>query len=156
MSKIEFSTLLTASGPAGQTMALPMPRDASAALGPRERVEVSGTVNGQPLKGVAMPDGKGGHTIALSRQLQELTGARPGDRVRVVLEMNAGEKAVEVPADLLKAVTRHVVARPLWEKLAPSHRRAYVQWILEAKTAETRVKRVQDAVGRIALGKQHP
>lgn len=155
MSKIEFSTLLTASGPSGQTMALPVPRDASAALGGRERVPVSGTVNGRPLKAIAMPDGKGGHTIAFGKPLQESTGVRPGDRVRVVLDLGTTEPAVEVPPDLLKAITRHVVARPLWEKLAPSHRRAYVEWVLDAKKPEARVKRIEEAVGRIALGKQH-
>ena len=39
-----------------------------------------------------------------------------------------------------------------WEnfrKLAPSHRRAYLQWIMEAKKEETRERRLREAVSRL-------
>jgi hypothetical protein len=152
MAKIEFSTLVAAA-PGGASR-LPIPREASAALGTRVGVTVRGTVNGRPFKAAAVPDGKGTHFIAVDQALRVATGVRVGDLVRVVLQPDAEDLAVEVPPDFLKAVTRNVLARPVWERFPPSHKRAYLDWVADAKKVEVRAKRIEEAVQRIALGKQ--
>ncbi|SRR6266849_463593 len=150
--KIEFVTLLVSTTSGG--LSLPVPRNASAALGSRGRVEVRGTLNGHPLRAPATPDGKGGHAIAIDRQMQDVLGVRPGDRVRVALDLVAEQQIVEPPADFVKALNHNVQAKPAWEKFPPSHRKAYIDWIEEAKKPEIRKKRIEEAVQRIALGKQ--
>ena len=153
--RLEFSTLLVATGPGGGgALLLRVPREL---LGQAGKVEVRGTVNGRLLQALALPDGHGGHTIALARTMQETLGARPGDLVRVVLGLSEGGGAAEpeaaVPPDFLKAVTRNVQARTWWKKLAPAQRRAWVELITEAKTPEVRAQRIVEAVQRISLGK---
>jgi uncharacterized protein YdeI (YjbR/CyaY-like superfamily) len=44
------------------------------------------------------------------------------------------------------------VAREIFDKFAYSHRKAYVQWIEDAKRQETRRNRIEKAVERIAEG----
>ena len=63
-------------------------------------------------------------------------------------------KPVQVPADLTKALHKNAKARAVFEAFPPSHKREYVQWIVEAKTDETRQRRLDQAVEWIAEGKQ--
>jgi hypothetical protein len=151
LGRIEFVTLLVAGGPTGGTVTLPVPREVSAALGSRGRVEVRGTVDGQQLRAAALPDGAGGHVIHVSRQL--LSGAGAGQRVKVVLERIEQEAPVEAPADLQKALGKNVQAKAAWEKFPPPHRRAWVEYLAQTKKQDVRERRIAEAVQRIALGK---
>ena len=63
-------------------------------------------------------------------------------------------KPVQVPPDLTKSLRTNAQARAVFEAFPPSHKREYVQWIVEAKTPETRQRRVAQAVEWIAEGKQ--
>jgi len=66
----------------------------------------------------------------------------------------AAPKPVQVPAALTKALHKNTKARAVFEAFPPSHKREYVQWIVEAKTDETRQRRLDQAVEWIAEGKQ--
>ena len=57
------------------------------------------------------------------------------------------------PVELLTALDVVPVARASWDGFPPSHRREYIQWILEAKSPETRQRRVEQAVAWMAEGK---
>ena len=151
--RIEFVTLLVGSGPGASGLTLPVPREVSAALGTRARVEVKGTLDGRQLRASAVPDGKGGHVIQLSREMQDMVGARAGQRVKVVLERIEQEPPVEAPADLAKALSHHLPAKAGWEKLPPPARRAWIEFIHQSKKPDVRATRIADALPRIALGK---
>lgn len=62
--------------------------------------------------------------------------------------------APATPADLRRALRGNPRARATWEGLAPSHRREYVEWVTEAKRAETRTRRVATALAWLAQGKR--
>jgi uncharacterized protein YdeI (YjbR/CyaY-like superfamily) len=55
----------------------------------------------------------------------------------------------EIPQDLNDALTHDPSARAAFEQLPPSHRREYVDWILEAKRPETRARRVEQTLERL-------
>jgi uncharacterized protein YdeI (YjbR/CyaY-like superfamily) len=57
------------------------------------------------------------------------------------------------PADLAAALTRSARARKAFDAFSPSHRREYIEWIAEAKTEETRRRRLDTAVAWMAEGK---
>lgn len=59
-------------------------------------------------------------------------------------------REVEVPEVLRRAISRDVDARAAWESFPYSHRKRYVDWILEAKREETRQRRTKKAVEMIA------
>lgn len=52
----------------------------------------------------------------------------------------------EPPPYLEEALKQHPAAWESFQRLAPSHRRNYVRWIMEAKREETRQRRLQEAV----------
>jgi hypothetical protein len=149
--RIEFVTLMV--NAAGGALSLPIPKDVSHALGSRARVEVKGTVNGKPMRAPAMPDGKGGHSIGISREMQDLFGARVGERVKVVLELIAQDAPVEAPPDMNRVLQHNLQAKAHWEKFAPPQRRAWVQYVDSSRKPEERQRRISEAVQRIALGK---
>jgi uncharacterized protein YdeI (YjbR/CyaY-like superfamily) len=63
--------------------------------------------------------------------------------------------APRAPAELRAALTRNAKARTTWEAFGPGHRRAYVEWIAEAKRPETRARRITTTVEWLAAGKPH-
>jgi uncharacterized protein YdeI (YjbR/CyaY-like superfamily) len=62
-------------------------------------------------------------------------------------------KPVRVPAVLATALKTNAKAQAAFTAFPPSHKREYVDWIAEAKTDETRTRRVAQAVTWIAEGK---
>ena len=63
------------------------------------------------------------------------------------------KKALAVPAELKKALAKNKRAAAAFEKYPPSHKREYAEWIADAKTSETRDRRVATALEWIAEGK---
>jgi uncharacterized protein YdeI (YjbR/CyaY-like superfamily) len=65
----------------------------------------------------------------------------------------AAKKPVRVPSDLAAALKRNRKALETFERFPPSHKREYIEWITEAKKAETRKKRVATTIEWLAEGK---
>jgi uncharacterized protein YdeI (YjbR/CyaY-like superfamily) len=62
--------------------------------------------------------------------------------------------ATAIPAYIQEQFKANVRAWETFEKLAPSCRRAYIAWIDSAKREETKQKRMAEAIGLLAAGKQ--
>jgi hypothetical protein len=93
----------------------------------------------------------GENLVGLNKAVRTAVGVEAGDTVDVVIVADAGERAVELPDDLAAALAG-AGATASFDALAPSHRKEYVRWVTEAKKAETRAKRVAEAVVKIAAG----
>ena len=61
--------------------------------------------------------------------------------------------AFDIPDDLTKALKKNKKAQTTFEAFPPSHKREYVEWIVEAKGEDTRKRRLETAVEWIAEGK---
>ena len=59
-----------------------------------------------------------------------------------------------MPDDLAEALAANAAASAVWEGFAPSHKREYLDWVIDAKRPETRAKRIAQAIEWIAEGKQ--
>jgi len=59
----------------------------------------------------------------------------------------------KVPPDLAASLKRNARARTTFEGFSPSRRREYVEWIVEAKSGETRARRLAQAIAWMAEGK---
>lgn len=57
------------------------------------------------------------------------------------------------PADLAAALKKNKKANAAFNALPPSHRREYIEWITEAKGAETRARRLAQSLEWMAEGK---
>lgn len=58
-----------------------------------------------------------------------------------------------VPADLKKALAANVKAAATFQNFAPSHRRAYLDWIADAKQPATRERRLRTTIEWLTAGK---
>lgn len=61
--------------------------------------------------------------------------------------------AIEPPADLLAMLAANPAAQTVWDGFAPSCRREYCEWIVEAKRPETRQRRLEQTIEQVAEGK---
>jgi uncharacterized protein YdeI (YjbR/CyaY-like superfamily) len=75
-------------------------------------------------------------------------------RQRVVKATGAVTKPPEPPPEFAKALQTNKQAAAVFQAFSPSCKREYVEWITEAKRAETRDKRIATAIEWIAEGKQ--
>jgi uncharacterized protein YdeI (YjbR/CyaY-like superfamily) len=58
-----------------------------------------------------------------------------------------------VPEDFQAALRKNPRANAAFQAFSPSHRREYIEWIVEAKRDETRRKRVDTSIQWMAEGK---
>ena len=65
----------------------------------------------------------------------------------------AAARPVQVPDDLTRALHKNAKARAVFTAFSPSHKREYVEWIVEAKTPETRQRRLETALEWMGEGK---
>ena len=87
--------------------------------------------------------------IDLTRQSMALidAGVKPA-------RATAKKPPFTVPGDMRAAIDAKPKARATFDAFPPSAQRDYVEWITEAKRAETRTKRLAQAVEWIAEGKR--
>jgi uncharacterized protein YdeI (YjbR/CyaY-like superfamily) len=76
-----------------------------------------------------------------------------GVKRAVTKPSEADKKNLEVPGDLLEALQYNSRALEMFEKFPYSHKKEYISWINEAKTAATRMKRIATTVEWSAEGK---
>jgi len=62
-------------------------------------------------------------------------------------------KELPVPADLKKALAANAKAAATFKAFAPSHRRAYLDWLADAKQPATRARRLQTTIEWLTEGK---
>jgi hypothetical protein len=73
--------------------------------------------------------------------------------VKVERKKSAPKPPPKAPVSMRAALKMNKKAIAAWTAFPPSHQREYIQWITEAKTDETRTRRLETAVGWIAEGK---
>jgi uncharacterized protein YdeI (YjbR/CyaY-like superfamily) len=77
-----------------------------------------------------------------------------GERTKsIVRPKKAAKAAPEIPAELTAALKKNKAAAKVFAEFSPSCKRDYAEWISEAKRAETKEKRLAQAVEWIAEGK---
>lgn len=106
--------------------------------------EVRGTLAGVAFRG-RVSRGEGVYRMPVPGPLRKQAGVRCGDKVQVAIELDPEPRPVEVPAELRKVLAEEPEVAALFERLPPSHRRAWTQHVGEAKRPETRERRARKA-----------
>lgn len=73
--------------------------------------------------------------------------------VKVPKKPATAKKELIVPDDLKKALSKNKAAKIQFEKFSYSHKKEYVEWITEAKTDPTRLKRLGTTIEWLSEGK---
>ena len=138
----------------GDVCAIDIPFDVEKTFGARGRVPVRGTLNGAPFRSSVFRMGGDCHFMVVNREMREAAGVRGGETVPVTMERDTEARTVTPPTDFARALKTNEKARSLWEKLSYTHKREHVEHIEDAKKPETRQRRIERAVERLAAGKR--
>lgn len=141
MNPRQFTTALSVRG---NSVAIPIPFDPNEAWGEKARHDVSGTVNGHPVRGPLQPD-RDGYVLLLGPAWRRDTGLDTTQTVRVEL-VPEGPQVDRLAADLRDALTAAPDARAFFESIPTFYRKNYLRWIDEARRPETRAARIAQAI----------
>jgi hypothetical protein len=135
-----FHTELWASG--GNNTGIEIPEAVVESFGRGKRVPVVVTVNGYTFRNtIAFMGGK--YLVGVSSAHRAASGLKAGDPIEVTLEVDDAPRDVEVPPELAEALAADPVAAAAWQKLSYSHQRQHAEPIVEAKSPETKARRVE-------------
>lgn len=128
-----------------------VPPEIVTALGSGKRPAVSITFNGYTYRTTVAPMG-GEYLVSVSAEVRERAHVVAGDEVEVDIEPDTAPREVEVPPDLADALARDAEAKRSFDALSFSNKKALVTSIEQAKSAETRQRRIQKAIVSLREG----
>ncbi|MBJ3784112.1 YdeI/OmpD-associated family protein [Devosia sediminis] len=137
----------------GNNTGIEVPPEVVEQLGGGKRPAVHVTVAGFSYRSTVAPMG-GRYLIPLSAARRAEAGVKGGDQVEVELTLDATPREVEVPPDLAAALAEDPKAKAFFEALSYSNQLKHVLSVTDAKTHETRQKRIIKAMETLAVGKK--
>ncbi|MGE0191413.1 MAG: YdeI/OmpD-associated family protein [Planctomycetota bacterium] len=148
-----FETVLVAGRKAPYTSwtFIEVPADVARSVG---HGPVHVVVAGTSFRGTASRS-QGVLRIAVKREVLEKAGVARGDRVSVTLSRDTKPRPVVIPDELRAVLDKDPALAQAFEGLPPSHRRAWADYIGEAKQPPTRLRRAAKAREGI-LGRAFP
>ena len=70
--------------------------------------------------------------------------------MEVSIELDTGPQTIDLPSDLLVALSKKAGAKSAFDALAPSRRKEFVRQVVEAKAQETRDRRIAKIVSELS------
>ena len=119
------------------------------ALGSNRRPAVLVTIGPHSWRSTIAPRG-GVYLLGVSAENRALAGVSAGDEVDVDVVLDTAPREVDVPDDFAQALNTVPGLRQAFDAMAFTHRKEHVRAIEEAKTAETRARRIERAVDKLA------
>lgn len=145
LASIRFRGRLEEARGGGELVMLP-PEVVEKLGGGRARIPVKGTVQGHAFRYCTMPMGDGRHCIGIYKAVRMAELLELGDMVQIDIERDSGERAVDVPADLARALDAERGLRGMFDSLSYTTRKELARGVEEAKKAETRQRRIEAAL----------
>jgi hypothetical protein len=115
-------------------------------LGKGKRPKVTVTLNGYTYRSTVAPY-TDVYMLPLSQEHRAAAGVKAGDQVEVTLELDLEPRTVDVPADLATALAEKPGATAAFDAMSYTKRKEAVRQVEEAKTQETRERRIAKIVG---------
>ncbi len=143
---MKFRTTIQLSGKTAT--GIQVPGEVVTSLGPSKRPPVRVTINGYTYRSTVAPMG-GVFMLPVSAEVRQAAGVAAGDEVEVTLEADTQPREVTVPSDFRAALKTAPDARQFFEGLSYSNRQRLVLSIEEAKSAETRQRRIAKALSTL-------
>ena len=132
----------------GNNTGIEVPPEVIAQLGTSKKPPVVVTVAGYTYRNTVAVMG-GLYMISLSKANREAAGVKGGDKVEVTLELDTAPRTVDVPDDLAVALAAKPGARAAFDASSPSKRKEFVRQVEDAKTQETRDRRIAGIVAKL-------
>jgi predicted RNA-binding Zn-ribbon protein involved in translation (DUF1610 family) len=125
---------------------------AFAAFARAGRISIEGKLNGAAIRGTLVPAGHGRHRLYVNGGMRSAAGVAVGDTVSFELRATRPDE-VRLPADVAAGLRKVKGAVMAFKALPPSHRRELLRYIDDARTPETRRRRIQRTADHV-LGRR--
>jgi antitoxin component of MazEF toxin-antitoxin module len=125
-----------------------VPDEVVEALGAGRKPAVTVTIGPHTYRSTVTARG-GVFLLPLSAENRQAAGVQAGDEVEVDIELDTAPREVAVPPDLARAIAGDPLATQRFSALSYSHRLRWVLSVEDAKTPETRQRRVDKAVSTL-------
>lgn len=143
---VRFSTILARTG--ANTTGVVVPPEIIAALGAGARPRLVVRVNDYVYRTtVGVMAGRA--MLPFSAEHRSASGLSGGDAIVVEVALDTASREVETPPDLAEALAAAPSALAAFARQAPSRRKADIDLVLGAKSAETRARRIAAIVARL-------
>lgn len=121
-------------------------------LGSSRKPAVSVTINGYTYRSTIASMG-GEYMLTVNPDVRAGAGVRAGDEVDVDIELDTAPREVTVPPDFAVALDAEPDARRFFDSLSYSNKRRFTLSIEDAKTPETRQRRIEKSVATLREGR---
>ncbi|MBN9390768.1 MAG: DUF1905 domain-containing protein [Chloroflexi bacterium] len=148
---MKFQTTIEQSGKTAT--GLVVPEQVVERLGAGKKPAVSVTINGYTYRSTIASMG-GRFMLPLSAENRAGAKVAAGETVEVEVELDAAPREVAVPPDFAAALDQDPEAKQFFERLAYSHKLRHVLAIDQAKSPETRQRRIEGAIKMLHEGKK--
>ena len=123
--------------------------------GTKKSFRVKGKLDNYKISGVALlPMGNGSFILAVNATIRKGIGKKKGAMVKVKLEVD--KKEFQFNKDFMECLADEPAAVEFFQTLAGSHQRYFSKWIDDAKTVETKTKRIAWAVTALSKKQGYP
>lgn len=130
-------------GPKGGSAMVNLPAAVGQALGKKGLAPVRCRINNVEFRSSISPTGQGTHYLVLNQQVRSAAGIKAGDEILLRIELDNEPRLVEIPADVQASLQANPAAAARFAKMSYTHQKEHVVAIESAKTAETRLRRIQ-------------
>jgi len=134
-----------------------IPFDVAEKINPKVKksYRVKGKIDSIPIKQMALiPMGNGDFIIPLKADLRKKIKKQKGEKVKLSLELDTSE--FNISSDFLICLKEEKNAEKYFNTLTPSHQKYFSKWIDEAKTIETKSKRIAQAIEGLKMNLGFP
>lgn len=146
---MKFKTKIIQSG---NNTGINVPENVIESLNAGKKPPVKITLNKYTYRSsVAVMSGK--YMVSLSAENRKNANVAGGDELEVNIELDTEPRTVELPPDFKKALDKNSTAKKNFESLSISKKKYLVLPVLDAKTDETRIRRIEKAVELLKNGK---
>lgn len=137
----------------GNNTGVEVPAEVVEQLGGGKRAAVELTVGKLTYRSTIASMG-GKFLIPLSAARRAEAGVKGGDEVEVEIALDTAPREVDVPHDFAQALAAQPQAKAFFETLSYSNQLRHVLPIADAKSDETRQRRIAKAIETLAAGKK--
>ena len=147
---MKFRTTLLQSGKTA--VGIQVPSEVVDALGSGKRPPVRVTINGYTYRNTIAVMG-GAYMVGVSAEHREKAKVAGGDEVEVDIELDTQPRELSLTPDFSEALDREPDAKRAFDSLSYSRKQGLAQPIDQAKTPETRQRRIEKALASLREGR---
>jgi bacteriocin resistance YdeI/OmpD-like protein/uncharacterized protein DUF1905 len=129
-----------------------VPASVVEALGKGKRPPVLVTINGYTYRNTVAVYGDA-YLLGVAAEHRAAAGVKAGDELEVDLELDTAPREIEVPQDFAAALDKDSAAKQFFDGLSYSNKRRFTLSIEDAKTPETRQRRIEKSVHQLHEGR---